>query len=644
MLCDARNVYPNNVTIDTKDTNTFNFDFYGDYCIGADFFIYHADTMEQTKFGTHDYRIVRRTAGYYNGDNLKVNYDEGEYMENNDSYVWKSRIYEPIDMINGQFPTNLVTSGTIQKAPYIKTTVQDPPHYAGTVSDNIIPIEPNLDITLPCYCYLENYGYKTVMSYSKSSGALRLSSAFSAIPDKGTELYITKVKNLDLPSADDKYLFIEIGNDNISADSFYKTLDTSADKVPCCYIKIGTAYRAITKYKKKTGTLYLQSEFADTTDTSVGTPYEIYCNYVDTPYFYVQTKPKPTITPKMEFMNECVKCTATLNKFYSIRYYQWNIYESGVLIDTSEKIESGQLEYWFREMQSGKTYTGRITIVTNDGVMITSDTATCSIPSGASAIENITYSFDETKNAIKLSWDIKSGYAPASYMIMRQGKNDSSPQYLYTITSSASYFYDYKACSEQAYIYYITPKTANTCYKTEMAVGVCEFDMWSIYFLTESKYTKPSSTITDTKLFYTTMYGDKQYRVSKTYRVQLDVESGEITHNISREIVENYAKKPMAIVGDKDYVSFSLTFMLGNVLCGTDDEISNYSQSDFEIWKDWINTGKPIMIKDIKGNCWFGTITSHSFEIDYSVSKYMPYKVTIDFTETRNLDKTRIIN
>ena len=91
-------------------------------------------------------------------------------------------------------------------------------------------------------------------------------------------------------------------------------------------------------------------------------------------------------------MNECIKCTAELNKFYSIRYYQWNIYESGVLIDTSEKIESGQLEYWFREMQSGKTYTGKITIVTNDGVVITSNAASCTVPNGVSAIENISYS------------------------------------------------------------------------------------------------------------------------------------------------------------------------------------------------------------------------------------------------------------
>lgn len=643
MLCDARNVYPNNVTIDTKDTNTFNFDFYGDYSIGADFKIYYADTMEVTHFGNNTKRVVRRPAGYYNGDNLKVDYDDGEYMENNQSYVWKARVYEPIDMINGQFPTTLVTSGTIQKAPYVKTTVQDPPNYTGTVSDDIIPIEKNLDITLPCYCYMEGYGYKNVVSYGDTTGALRLSSAFSAYPDKGTELIITKVKSVDLPSDKDKYLFIEVGNDNISADKFYTT-SALTEELPCCYIKIGTAYRAITKYKKKTGTLYLQSAFASDLDTSVGTPYEIYCNYVDTPYFYVQTKPKPVITPKMEFANECIKCTTTLNKFYSIRYYQWNIYEGGVLIDTSEKIESGQLEYWFREMQSGKTYTGKLTIVTNDGVMITSDSVSCTIPSGISAIDNITYSFDETRNAIKLSWNIKAGYSPTSYMIMRQDKNDKSPQYLYTITSSASYFYDYKACSNQAYIYYITPKTNGACYKTEMAVGIGDFDMWSIYFLSETKYTKPSSTITDTKLFYTTMYGDKQYKVDKSYRVQLDIESGSITHNISREIVENYAKKPMAIVGDKDYVSFSLTFMFGNILCGTDDEISNYSQSDFEIWKDWVNTGKPVMIKDIKGNCWFGTITSHSFDIDYSVTKYMPYSVTIDFTETRNLDKTRIIN
>lgn len=644
MICDARNVYPDNVTIDAAKTNRFNFDFYGDYCIGADFFIYYADTMEITHYGDNTKRLVRRSAGYYNGDNLGVNYNNGEYMENNNSYVWKSRIYEPIDMINGQFPTNLVTSGTIQKPPYIKTTVQESPHYAGTVSDDIIPIETGLDITLPCYCYLEGYGYRNVVSYGDTTGALRISSPFSAIPDVGTKLIITKYKTSSFPSDTDVYLFVEAGNDNIHAYTFRENIDDTGEQ-PCYYIKIGKAYRAITGYTKKTGALYIESSFADDLDTSTGTPYEIYCNFVETPYFYVQTKPEPVITAKMEFRNECIKCTAELNKFYSIRYYQWNIYENGVLIDTSEKIESGQLEYWFREMQSGKTYTGKITIVTNDGVAITSNAASCSVPSGVSAMSNLTYSFMSDKNANGLFWTVNSGFAPASYMIMRKGANDKSPQYLFTIQHNTNYFFDYKACSNQEYTYYITPKTENFCYKTEAfekAAG--DFDMWSIYFLSEQKYTKPSSTITDTKLFYSTMYGDKQYKVDKTYLVQLDIESGDITHNISREIADNYMNKPIAIIGDKDYATFSLTFMLGNIFCSSNDELINYSQSDFEIWKDWVNTGKPVMIKDIKGNCWVGTITSHSFNIDYSVPKYMPYKITIEFTETQNLGKTRIIN
>lgn len=50
------------------------------------------------------------------------------------------------------------------------------------------------------------------------------------------------------------------------------------------------------------------------------------------------------------------------------------------------------------------------------------------------------------------------------------------------------------------------------------------------------------------------------------------------------------------------------------------------------------------MIKDTKGNVWFGTLTSHNYSIEYDVPKYQPYNITVEFVQTRDMSKTRILS
>ncbi len=49
------------------------------------------------------------------------------------------------------------------------------------------------------------------------------------------------------------------------------------------------------------------------------------------------------------------------------------------------------------------------------------------------------------------------------------------------------------------------------------------------------------------------------------------------------------------------------------------------------------------MIKDSKGNVWFGAITGHTYKIDYEDSANQLYTIKIDFTQTRDMNKTRIL-
>ena len=72
------------------------------------------------------------------------------------------------------------------------------------------------------------------------------------------------------------------------------------------------------------------------------------------------------------------------------------------------------------------------------------------------------------------------------------------------------------------------------------------------------------------------------------------------------------------------------------MLVGTD-------QRTFEKWLEDVNSELPVMIKDTKGNVWFGAITGHSYLPDYTGQEYQLYTIKIDFVQTRDMTKTRIL-
>lgn len=633
MICSPTNAYPNNNCIDGNKFGmkiTFN----GDYTIGADFYVYDYNTEEQVRFY---YERGKSTNGFHNGEEIDIKHTGA--LSQNKEYLWRAKFYEKIDINNGYYPDIYSSKGTIQKNPITKVTVIKPDFEI--YEDNYIPIVKNLDIVTPCYLYWKGHERKLVTNYHKSKGILKIDVPYDTKPAEGEELYLSTVKVVSMDSIISETGLIPIEKGlNIDIGTHWEDNQESG-VIPNTYIKVSGSYYGITKYYPKTGLLAVNETIPD---LEVGTPYQIYQCFVISPYYYFTTKAIPTISPTMTFVNEVIKCEASITTagYYPVKYFYWSIYKDGILVNQSEKIWSSRLEYLFREIETNSTYTGKVTIVTQDNVEVTSDEATCTISAGSVGITELKTTLDSNKNAVKLTWKNADGITPTSYMILRKDTGGNI-QYLETVQkSSITSYIDYSCGSDLTYQYIVIPKTVTEIYQQATVTVKTVFDDWEIYFLTEIPYERPSTTITDVRIYYNYMYGDKQFKIKSAWKIQLQPEIDDITHNIKRDKSDTYRGKPAITYGNMDYDSFSLSFMLGNISC-PDYGIVGGDYRTFQKWKEDINTKQPVLVKDSMGNVWFGTIVEHTYTPDYTGGNYQLYTIKINFEQTRDMNKTRIL-
>ncbi len=643
MICAIQNAYPNNNCIDGENMPQFKFTFCGDYADCAQFFIYDYET-HSLQFDKYHYDAGPKTEGYYNGEEIDIVNWGSSKLTQNGMYVWNAKIFERVDLSNGYYPTQFISSGKTLTCPYQEVIVAE---FPVALEANYIPVTTDVDISAPCYLLRtfdegETYSAMAVSEIDntvKGAGTteciIKTASKYKYVPDVGDTLYVAKHRTADgiKVSGNNNVIFIE---PNLDIDTGNHKVNNSSEDIPNTFIKINNAYYGITDYKPKTGILILDRVVSVEPDT----PYEIVSCCYHTPDYFFTTKAIPVVVPTADFVGGYIKFNATITNsaLYSVKYYYWKVYRNGELINTSEKIYSGRLEYLFREIDDLNEFEAEITVVTQDNVMVTSERIHFEYHSETEAINNLTASFDEARCAVVLSWS--NILSPAGYIVIRE--EDGKPVFQQEIKGVATRYYDYACANLSHYKYRIIPKSETGVYaQKSIEVDVSFEDFW-IYFLKEEPFVRQDAFVSDTRVFYNYMYGDRMYNVISRWRVELNPELGDITHNIIRNVENTYKGKPAVTYGNMDYDSFRLKFMLGSLTCL--DEWSGYDKRKFDEWKRNINEQFPVMIKDTKGNVWFGAITSHTFNIDYEAADIQPYTITVDFSQTRDMKKTRVLS
>ncbi len=137
---------------------------------------------------------------------------------------------------------------------------------------------------------------------------------------------------------------------------------------------------------------------------------------------------------------------------------------------------------------------------------------------------------------------------------------------------------------------------------------------------------------------------DKSFFRRHTWRIEGNVEIGEITHNITQNVSPLYAQMPSVTDDGTNYDSFSMSFLLGYLDCENNSG-SGFAYDDqylFELWKKCVFEKRTVMIKDPKGNVWTGVFNAHSYNVEYDTDG-MPYNISVEFTQTRTEHNTCVL-
>lgn len=693
MNCSIVNARPQNISIDANgsyDNMAFKFTFYGDRTIGADFFIYDMNTNKLWNNMVYkDYAAANNKKYYYNGEEIDVHVETNS-SNNNKQFVWKTRVYDDVDITKGKNPTVRVVTGTVKANPYIKGKIPVDSNNKDVVEERYIYIEPTKEISLPSWIYIGDEK-RAILEYKyideTSPTQLKLKSAFTTYPSLNEEYTISPYKTATVSTLETNQLPIATGI-NIDGDAtdnrrgFNITVDYPTTPQPCYYLEIGDTFYAITGYSARTGIVTLDTTEDVKNTIAKGTSYTIYSSFVESPFFYFTTEPTPVIE-KLQLVQdgEIIRCTADLVAKSFVKYQYWEIYDATAtntptLVETSEKMYLGALEFIFRGGLVGHSYKAVLHTVTQTNWDITKESDVLELTTSLSGNNVSKFQAVITDdNSIQLNITISNTINKnGGVKILRKSSNSNSSLTSYVATidfndnkasGSIITFKDYKTANNTKYKYYIccynptTSSNKNTMYTAYESKWIdTDYKTYSIYALQEVTYER-YDVDTDKRIDYDYMYSERAFKLIKIFRPELNVtEKHNINHNLGRDVYVGYAKKPVVSARETTYDTFSLSFQLGNtqlIPCNGvsyDDAVKynmgyisiiNNTIRYYQTLKQIIANAPPFLIKDYKGNMWFGSITTHNTEIDNATLNERPITVNLDFTETYPIEKIRIV-
>lgn len=691
MNCSIVNARPQNISIDANgsyDNMAFKFTFYGDRTIGADFYIYDMNTNKLWNNGIYnDYAAANSKKYYYNGEEIDVHIGTNS-SNNNKQFVWKTRVYDDVDITNGKNPTVRVVTGTVKANPYIEGKMPVDSNAKEVMGEKYIYIEPTKEISLPSWIYIGGER-RIILEYKyideTSPTQLKLKNAFTTYPSLNEEYAISPYKATTVSTLENNQLPIATGI-NIDGDAtdhrsgFKITVDYPTTPQPCYYLEIGNTFYAITDYSAKTGIVTLNTTEDVKSTIAEGTNYTIYSSFVESPFFYFTTEPTPVIE-KLQLVQdgEIIRCTANLVAKSFVKYQYWEIYDvtttnTPILVETSEKMYLGALEFIFRGGLVGHSYKAVLHTVTQTNWDITKESNVLQVTTSLSG-NNVSkfQSVITNDNSIQLDITISNTINKnGGVKILRKSYNSNLISYVTTIdfsnnkaSGSIITFKDYKTANNTKYKYYIccynptTSSNKNTMYAAYETEWIdTDYKTYSIYALQEVAYER-YDVDTDKRIDYDYMYSERAFKLTNIFRPELNVtEKHNVNHNLGRDVYVGYAKKPVVSARETTYDTFSLSFQLGNtefIPCNgiTYDDavkynmgyisITNNSMEYYQTLKQTIANAPPFLIKDYKGNMWFGSITTHNTEIDNTTLNERPITINLDFTETYPIEKIRIV-
>ena len=386
-------------------------------------------------------------------------------------------------------------------------------------------------------------------------------------------------------------------------------------------VRINNESRFIESYNVETGEIILDSSFSF--DISEGMKYVIKSNYLISAQYFFRCRSTPTITPSLTLYNNFYNNDFTASAEYSqvensmINYYQLYLYYSNMgthhastkLIASTDKIYSQKINYIFtnviqteRSTDIKPVYQLVCEVVTQNGMTATGEyIMEMPVTNAKLNISNLSTKIDKEKNTFKMSfyYDITNKNADEKLMhdhirIIRE--NADTGENLYISTSSHSNrikvnVIDYAFPTHGNYVYKITGLLGNG--------AICDGTV----------KVPVSPNLTGYTITNISQGGDGKYIAGDIWRFSADIKNTTVTQNIDRYLHIGYGQYPVTSSTDVDYLSGTLTGMLGYLNCETKEYTDDITL--VKEWRKFITQSTMFMLKSQKGDVWFVNIVDN---------------------------------
>ena len=386
-------------------------------------------------------------------------------------------------------------------------------------------------------------------------------------------------------------------------------------------IRINNESRFIESYNVETGEIILDSSFSF--EISEGMKYVIKSNYLISAQYFFRCRSTPTITPSLTLYNNFYNNDFTASAEYSqaensmINYYRLYLYYSKMgahhastkLIASTDKIYSQKINYIFtnviqteRSTDIKPVYQLVCEVVTQDGMTATGEyIMEMPVTNAKLNVSNLSTKIDKEKNTFKMSfyYDITNKNADEKLMhdhirIIRE--NADTGENLYISTSSHSNrikvsVIDYAFPTHGNYVYKITGLLGNGA----VCDGTVEVPV--------------SPELTGYTITNISQGGDGKYIAGDIWRFSADIKNTTVTQNIDRYLHIGYGQYPVTSSTDVDYLSGTLSGMLGYLNCETKEYTDDITL--VKEWRKFITQSTMFMLKSQKGDVWFVNIVDN---------------------------------
>lgn len=206
------------------------------------------------------------------------------------------------------------------------------------------------------------------------------------------------------------------------------------------------------------------------------------------------------------------------------------------------------------------------------------------------------------------------------YVIYRKKLGETKLTKVAEVDTTVSSVIDYNVGNKGSYIYIVYPATVSELgiSMTSDSLTTCWWD-WSVTELNQ--------------------LSEGIYSVGDVWLFDGNLQSGDVSQNLDQTIYKTYSQFPKSSVGGSNFKTLGFSCLLNKV-----SKTSSVYTDTISMKNDWdalVAKGNPVLLKDPKGNVYYGQLQNPTSRVTDVVGT-QPITIDISFTELANPEDFQI--